>query len=137
MKRKLLLGGLTGLLVLGGAVGVGAFSDNSKNDAGQKSNFEVNKDDWGDDKGSDRSLSVGRDDDSNQVQNRKGIISEAEAIAIATKETPGNVVEVELDDDHYEIEIKNGHYETEYKIDAYTGKILEKDVDQDDSRTDD
>ncbi len=133
MKRKILLGGLTGLLILGGAVGVGAFSDNGNNDTGQKSNVEMIKDD----RGSDRNVSVGREDDSNQVQNRKGMISEAEAIAIATKETPGNVVEVELDDDYYEIEIKDGHYETEYKIDAYTGKILEKDVDLDDSRTDD
>lgn len=56
-------------------------------------------------------------------------ISREEAIAIATKMTPGRVVEVELDDDEYEIEIITSTHEVSYEIDARTGRILEKDVD--------
>ena len=59
-----------------------------------------------------------------------------EAIAIALKQTPGTVTDVELDDDdgraYFEIEIKDGKYEYEYEIDAVTGKILDFEKDRDD-----
>jgi len=59
-----------------------------------------------------------------------------EAIAIALKQTPGTVTDVELDDDdgraYFEIEIEDGKYEYEYEIDAVTGKILDFEKDRDD-----
>ena len=63
-------------------------------------------------------------------------ITSKEAIAIALKQTPGTVTDVELDDDdgraYYEIEIEDGKYEYEYEIDAVTGKILDFEKDRDD-----
>jgi uncharacterized membrane protein YkoI len=54
-------------------------------------------------------------------------------IAIATKETPGKAVEIELDsnDGHYELEVQTDKYQVDYEIDANTGKILEKDIEDD------
>ncbi|MGJ7919053.1 PepSY domain-containing protein [Neobacillus sp. LXY-4] len=132
MKIKLMLGVLAGLVLLGGAVGVGAISDKGTNQNGNTSNVNVVKDDYYDDDYMKRD-GDGSDDKLNQTKNPQGKISEEEAVAIATKETKGNVVKVELDDHYYEIEIKDGSYEVEYKIDLYTGKILDKEVDQDDS----
>lgn len=61
-------------------------------------------------------------------------ISMDEAIAIATKEFPGKVVEAEYDRDdaEYEIEIKTKNMEAEMTIDAYTGKIKEKEIERED-----
>ena len=63
-------------------------------------------------------------------------ITAKEAIAIALKQTPGTVKDVELDKDdgraYFEIEIKDGKYEYEYEIDAVTGKILDFEKDRDD-----
>ncbi|HZG72843.1 MAG TPA: PepSY domain-containing protein [Chondromyces sp.] len=70
-------------------------------------------------------------DDDQQASNQDRI-SQEEAIAIATKDTPGKVTEIELDDDHYEIEIKNNGQETDLDIHAFTGEILKKDVDRED-----
>lgn len=83
-------------------------------------------------------LKVERDDDDDadvrqsdrrQSQDRKASISKKQAIAIALQDTPGKVVEVDSDKNVYEIEIRNAKHEVEYKIDKYTGKIIEKDVD--------
>ena len=66
----------------------------------------------------------------------KNYITAKEAIAIALKQTPGTVKEVELDKDdgraYFEIEIKDGKYEYEYEIDAVTGKILDFEKDRED-----
>ena len=40
--------------------------------------------------------------------------------------------EIELDDNEYEISFETREYEYEYKLDAKTGKILEKDIDKND-----
>ena len=40
--------------------------------------------------------------------------------------------EIELDDNEYEISFETREYEYEYKLDAKTGKILEKDIDEKD-----
>ena len=64
------------------------------------------------------------------------ILRAKEAIAIALKQTPGTVTDVELDDDdgraYFEIEIEDGKYEYEYEIDAVTGKILDFEKDRED-----
>lgn len=66
----------------------------------------------------------------------KNYITAKEAIAIALKQTPGTVTDVELDKDdgraYFELEIKDGKYEYEYEIDAVTGKILDFEKDRED-----
>ncbi|NLJ57918.1 MAG: hypothetical protein GX339_03630 [Tissierellia bacterium] len=67
-----------------------------------------------------------------QHNTSKGRISAEEAKDIAFGLTGGGrITEFELDDDEYEIEIKYKGKEYEVEIDAYTGKILEFEVDDD------
>ncbi|MBS4221994.1 PepSY domain-containing protein [Lederbergia citrea] len=58
-------------------------------------------------------------------------ISEVQAIATAIDDTPGKVMEVDLEPDngYYEIDIKPGNVEIEIKVDAQTGKIIDKGLD--------
>ncbi|WP_318505715.1 PepSY domain-containing protein [Bacillus sp. T3] len=156
MKRKVLMGLIAGAILFGGAVGVGALADDSNKEVSsaqvvvKSSNEKVNSDDrhnesrgsgnqgsddrYGDDRRSDDKGSDDQYDDNPTFhQNQTVEISKDEAVAIATKDTPGQVSKVELDDyRYYEIEVKNGQYEVEYKIDAHTGAILEKDIDHED-----
>ncbi|WP_197258474.1 PepSY domain-containing protein [Paenibacillus dendritiformis] len=85
-------------------------------------------------------LKVERDDDDDaddrqrerrqgQAKERTASISKKQAIAIALQDTPGKVIEADSDKHVYEIEIRSGNRDIEYKIDKYTGKIVEKDVD--------
>jgi uncharacterized membrane protein YkoI len=200
MKKNVLIIGVTGVVLLGGALGVGAFSDGTqvknsnlismkkaeeiavaevegtvesveleKDDGklkyevdlhGQNGNddidvdidassgevIKVDRDDDDDDKKvktetvSAQSIQNGQNDDDKsstskentqdtKVQTTNQRISKDEAIAIATKETPGKVVEVDYDDGEYEIEIRTETHEIDYEIDASTGKIVEKDID--------
>ncbi|WII38418.1 PepSY domain-containing protein [Paenibacillus thiaminolyticus] len=71
-----------------------------------------------------------------QAQDRTATISKKQAIAIALQDTPGKVIEADSGKHVYEIEIRNGNREVEYKIDKFTGKIVEKDVDDDDDEWD-
>lgn len=60
-------------------------------------------------------------------------ISADEAKAIALELTGGgHITDFELDDDEYEIEIRANGKEYEIEIDAYTGKVLDFDVEDDD-----
>lgn len=195
MKRSVLFASVAGLVLVGGALGVSAFSNSgevsevsAKNDrniitmekakeiavqevdgivkgveleqedsglqyevkiqdqetnearkvqvdasSGKVTKVETTDDNGKDDNGkkNDDSPKVNDDSKSSVGKNNKMISSE-EAIAIATTDTQGKVVKVELDDSHYEIEIKTGTYEIEYKIDSVTGAILEKEVDRED-----
>jgi uncharacterized membrane protein YkoI len=76
------------------------------------------------------------DDDnlSNNKQNNKSTISQADATAIAEKAVNGKVIEIEKDEDDglikYEVELKTDRGEAEVEIDASTGKVL--DVEWDD-----
>lgn len=69
-------------------------------------------------------------------ENKQGMISRDEAVAIAMKQASGTVTDVELDDDDgrkvYEIEIHDGTFEYDFDIDAFTGKVLKFDKDRDD-----
>ncbi|WCF09172.1 PepSY domain-containing protein [Paenibacillus thiaminolyticus] len=71
-----------------------------------------------------------------QAQDRTATISKKQAIAIALQDTPGKVIEADSGKNVYEIEIRSGNREVEYKIDKFTGKIVEKDVDDDDDEWD-
>ena len=67
-------------------------------------------------------------------QQTSGIITKAQAIAIAQQKANGTVTEAEYDadDNEYEIEIKNGNIEYDFEIDARTGAILAYNEDIDD-----
>ncbi|WP_053360507.1 PepSY domain-containing protein [Bacillus sp. FJAT-27251] len=196
MKRKVLIIASAGLVLLGGAVGAGAFDDTGKAESqGMKEDkniismneaeeiaikeaggsiesielekddgrliyeielrsengdddvdvdvdavtgevLKVDRDDDDDDKGNvevnrEAKVAAAPSDDKNKASGPSYITSER-AIEIATKESPGKVEDLELDDGAYEIEIKDGTHEYEYKIDAKTGMIIEKEIDRDD-----
>lgn len=61
------------------------------------------------------------------------VLDVSEAVAIAQKEFPGTVTEVELDEDDgrllYEIEIEANGEEAEFEIDAMTGEIIVIEID--------
>jgi len=81
------------------------------------------------------------DNDDDRVSSQKAIssvkISKEQAISIATKDTPGKIVEIELDDDnHYEIEMIYNGKEVEMEISAVNGSILEKEIDDSDDNDD-
>lgn len=77
------------------------------------------------------------DDDDDKVSkgtpSMKTVISESKAKSIALQKFNGTVENIELDDDDgrlvYEIEIERGEKEAEIIIDAYTGKVLEVEID--------
>lgn len=73
------------------------------------------------------------DDDRNVYRNSDDLLTQQEALDIATAEFNGKLKEIELDDDNgrmiYEIELKNGDQEAEFDIDAETGDILEMELD--------
>ncbi|GIN91012.1 hypothetical protein J22TS1_20630 [Siminovitchia terrae] len=72
------------------------------------------------------------DDYSRSNQSKEVTISLDDAISAATKDTPGKVKEAEFDDDgYYEIELVVGQNDVEMKIDANSGKIIEKETDID------
>ncbi|MBM4760783.1 PepSY domain-containing protein [Bacillus sp. B15-48] len=161
MKRNIGIMIVAGVVLLGGALGVGAFADSNKDLNSQLTDngtaqivqglnmdvreLEANKDVVFEQEGK----KIDDDDDEvkfetvsaklinsnatktkNEDDKKAQRITKAEAIAIATKETPGTVVEVEYDDGEYEIEIRTATHEVEYEIDAGTGGILEKEIEK-------
>src|SRR5690625_1169197 len=72
---------------------------------------------------------------STEKKNKKTVLDAKEAIAIAQKEFPGTVTDVELDEDDgrliYEIEIKANGEEADFDIDAMTGEIIVIEIDED------
>lgn len=74
------------------------------------------------------------DDDNDRLAAKQNVkISEVQAIATAIDDTPGKVMEVdlELDNGYYEIDIKTLNGEMEIKVDAESGKIIGKEMDGD------
>ena len=66
---------------------------------------------------------------SDSKQTSRERISPDQAKAIALGLTGGGIItEFELDDDEYEIEIESNGKEYEIEIDAYTGKVLDFEV---------
>lgn len=192
MKRNILIAGIAGFVILGGAVGANAISNSGSNLAanvkpsgkaeekkhsiistdkaveiainkvgGVMESVELEKDDGrliyeidldvpgyndvdvdldavtGEVIKVDKEINDDDDDDYNDKrlngsQNVK--ITKEKAISIALSDTSGEVTDVDFDsdDNEYEIEIKSGNKEVEIKIDAQTGKILEKEIDHDD-----
>ncbi|MEH7222765.1 PepSY domain-containing protein [Bacillus sp. JJ1566] len=173
MKKKLVVLGVVGAVVLGGAVGVGAFSKEAQvplskaqeiatqEVKGKKIKevelehengelvYEVELEGTHDDEaevvinattGKIVKVEDDRDDDdddrvTSEVDTTSVKISKEEAVAIATKDTPGKITEIELDDDgYYEIEMKHEGNEVELKISAVDGTILKKEIDDADDQ---
>ncbi|MEH7237146.1 PepSY domain-containing protein [Bacillus sp. JJ1562] len=175
MKKNLVVLGIVGAVVLGGAVGVGAFSKEAQipfskaqeiatqevkgkqieeveleREHGElvyKVEFEGAHDDDAEVRinattGKVVKVEDDRDDDDDRVTTQVAAtsakISKEEAMAIATKDTPGKIVEFELDDDgYYEIEMKYEGKEVEMKISVVDGTILKKEIDDRDDNDDD
>ena len=178
MKRKLLIGSIAGLFVLGGAMGAGAASKSADVNSAEKTaniistkdaeeiainefggklkSIELEKDDGhfiydiellqknGEDIDLDLNAVSGKiikidrhDDDNDDEYDRSNKIKNVtltidDAISTAIEDTPGKVVDAEYDEDgYYDIEMKIGQNEVEMKIDANSGKIIEKENDDD------
>lgn len=194
MKKKLVVLGIVGTVVLGGAVGVGAFAkeaevpskkaeeiamqevkgahvkeielerengeliyevelegthdDDIEVDVNATTGKVVRVDDDRDDDDDAKANNVASgtvvkidDHDDDRVTSRKAVslpkVSKEQAISIATKDTPGKIVEIELDDDnHYEIEMIYEGKEVEMEISAVDGTILKKEIDDLDDNDD-
>ncbi|MEH7254206.1 PepSY domain-containing protein [Neobacillus niacini] len=158
MNKKILIGALSGLLILGGAIAVGA----SKNDTRQEDSIK------NDDKSSVINLDtqsfpeinegqeieletehgqtfykVETDDDSNKSsssqQTNTSALSVEEAAKIAINEVNGKITKIEKDMEHgrleYKFEIQSDRGEADVRVDTATGKITRVKFD-DDSRDD-
>ncbi|MFT4412844.1 PepSY domain-containing protein [Fredinandcohnia humi] len=181
MKRNVLIIGIAGVVLLGGAVGVSAISDEIKTETAvsfEKAKeiatkavdgtfvegielerehgeliydvdleYEGNVDDDAEVKidsatGEIRKVDDDRNDDNNAITSNtaqgkvesSAKITSQEAIAIATKDTAGIVVEIEYDDDgYYEIEMNHSGSDVEMKVSATDGSILKKEIDDEDN----
>ena len=167
MKKKLVVLGIVGAVVLGGAVGVGAIAkeaevsfSKAKEIATQEvkgshvKELELDRENGklvyevevegtqdGDSEvvinattGKVIRVEDDRDDDriNSQTTEASVKISIDQAISIATKDTPGKIVEIELDEDgYYEIEMKHDGKEVEMEVSAVDGTILKKEIDDD------
>lgn len=73
------------------------------------------------------------DEENDKTKEKSTFISLEEAKQIAVSVFGGKVVELELDEDdghyEYEVEVQTKHGEAEIVIDAVTGEILEKELD--------
>jgi uncharacterized membrane protein YkoI len=163
MRNKVLIGVVSSLLVLGGAIAVGA----SKNDTPQDNSVQV------DDKNSVINLGTQNlpeikpgqeieletehgqtfykvesddDDDTNSSSTQStntSAVSIEEAAKIATNEVNGKITEVENEMEHgrleYKFEIQSDRGEVDVRVDAETGKITRVKFDDDsgDDRYDD
>lgn len=147
MKRKALIIGVAGFVLIGGAV---AFAnDDTEVKTAPASLKVVDENDGRIVQKQEAANSVGNttisqnskvhetSSDHKAGRVKGSFISKEEAIKIAINDSNGKIVEVEYDDGHYEIEVINSKYEIEYEIDAYTGRILEKDIDDNDDDRDD
>ncbi|MDQ0972953.1 putative membrane protein YkoI [Neobacillus niacini] len=157
MKKKVLIGVVSSLLVLGGAFAVGASKNDTRSDdsihlddksslinlgtqslpemkEGQKIELETEH--------GQTFYKIESDDDSSNsttTQSDTSDISVEEAAKIATNEVNGTVTEVEKEMEHgrmeYKFEIQSNQGEVDVRVDAETGKITRVEFD-DDSRVD-
>ena len=143
MKNKFIVGALSGLLILGGAVAVGA----SKNDTraedsihqeDKKVSGNVNDNEQG-----QTTIKVEADDSNSTAAANANFITMEKAKEIAISKVNGTVVEIEQELEHgrmeYKVELNTRTGEAQVRIDAETGKVVrvEHDDDKDDIRDDD
>jgi uncharacterized membrane protein YkoI len=145
MKNKIIVGALSGLLLLGGAIAVGA----SKNDTRPDDSVHLeDKTISSNVKGMEQTQSEVKvevdDSNSSSAATTTKLITAEKAAEIAIKEVNGTVEEIEKELEHgrmeYKVELNTSTGEAEVRIDAETGKVVRvehDDDDKDDSRDDD
>lgn len=152
MKNKFLIGAVAGLLVLGGAIAVGASkNDTLPEDTSSVINLETQKlPELKEGQEVELETEHGQtfykiesdDDDNNSsstVSTNTSALSIEEAAKIATNEVNGKITEIEKEMEHgrleYKFEIQSDQGEADVRVDAETGKITRVEFD-DDSRDD-
>jgi uncharacterized membrane protein YkoI len=151
MKKKVIVGALSAVLVLGGAIAVTA----SKNDTQPDDKYTaitVNTENLtqkkeGQEVDGVTFYKIESDDDSRTatalLTTNTSAISAEEAAKIATNEVNGKVTEIEKEIEHgrleYKFEIQSNRGDAEVRVDAESGKItrVEFDDNDDDFRDDD
>jgi len=141
MKIKFIVGALSGLLILGGAVAAGA----SKNDTRAKDSIHqedkkiitnVNGNDQG-----QTTIKVESDDSNSTAAANPNLITVEKAKEIALSEVNGTVVEIEQELEHgrmeYKVELNTNMGEAEVRIDAESGKVVSVEHDDDNDSDDD
>lgn len=162
MKNKVLIGVVSSLLVLGGAIAVGASKNDTRPDdsihledkssvvnlgtqnlpeikEGQKIELETEH--------GQTFYKIETDDDSNDSaaasQTNTTALSAEEAAKIATNEVNGKITKIEREMEHgrleYKFEIQSDQGEADVRVDAESGKITRVEFDDDsrDNRNDD
>ncbi|MEH7084215.1 PepSY domain-containing protein [Neobacillus drentensis] len=145
MKNKFIVGALSGLLILGGAVAVGASKhDTRAEDSIHQEDKKIRANVTGNDQGQ-TTIKVETDDSNNTAATNSNLITAEKAKEIAISEVNGTVVEIEQELEHgrmeYKVELNTSTGEAEVRIDAESGKVVrvERDDDNsdDDTKTDD
>jgi uncharacterized membrane protein YkoI len=152
MKNKFLIGAVAGLLVLGGAIAVGASKNDSlPEDSSSVINLETqNLPELKEGQELELETEHGQtfykietDDDSSNsssaTSKNTSALSIEEASKIATNEVNGKITKIEKEMEHgrleYKFEIQSDQGEADVRVDAETGKITRVEFD-DDSRDD-
>ncbi|WP_144553884.1 PepSY domain-containing protein [Bacillus sp. X1(2014)] len=146
MKNKFIVGALSGLLILGGAVAVGASkSDTRAEDSIHQEDKKVSGNVNGKEQGQ-TTIKVEADDSNSTAAANANFITMEKAKEIAISKVNGTVVEIEQELEHgrmeYKVELNTSTGEAEVRIDAETGKVVrvERDDDKvsdDDTKSDD
>jgi uncharacterized membrane protein YkoI len=155
MKKKMIIGGLSVLLMFGGAAAVGASKSGTQPDdsihlddkntsnivetqklpeisAGQEIELETEH--------GKTFYKVETDDDSNNSSNQSSAgsnLSIEEAAKIALNKVNGTITEVEKEMEHsrleYKFEIQSNRGEADVRVDAQTGEVTRVEFDDDDN----
>ncbi|MEH7304886.1 PepSY domain-containing protein [Neobacillus drentensis] len=128
MKNKLFVGALSGLLILGGAVAVGASKNDTRaEDSIHQEDKKISTNVTNKEQGQTNIQLESDDSISTQVSN-PNFISEEKAIEIAVGEVNGTVVEIEQELEHgrmeYKVDLNTNTGEAIVRIDAETGKVV-------------
>ncbi|WHZ02768.1 PepSY domain-containing protein [Neobacillus sp. YX16] len=156
MKKKIVIGGLSALLIFGGAAAVGASKSGTQPDdsihsddkntsntvdlknlsaifAGQEIELETEH--------GKTLYKVETDDDSNNSSNQPtngSTLSVEEAAKIALNKVSGKITEVEKEWEHgkleFDFEIQTNRGEADVRVDAQTGDVTRVEFDDDDDR---
>jgi uncharacterized membrane protein YkoI len=158
MKKKMIIGGLSALLIFGGAAAVGASKSGTQPDdsihsddkntstivdpqnlpaisAGQEIELETEH--------GKTFYKVETDDDSNNSSNQAtngSTLSVEEAAKIALNKVNGTITEVEKEMEHgrleFKFEIQSKRGEADVRVDAQTGDVTRVEFDDDDNHDD-
>jgi uncharacterized membrane protein YkoI len=141
MKNKIIVGALSGLLVLGGAIAVGASKNDTRTDDSiHLEDKTISSNVKGTEQGQTE-VKVEVDDSNSSSATSTNLITAKKAAEIAISEVNGTVEEIEQELEHgrmeYKVELNTSTGEAEVRIDAETGKVVRVERDDDDDDDDD